>query len=732
MTKKKPSKFDLHEVLRRRSYDHALISTYTFSPNFFEDYCLEKFNSLKSNGNISILVDSGTYAEVITGSSESLPQKANLRYLLHPVRVPGRFHSKVFLFAEKNRGLLVIGSANFSRQGITSNAELIACYEYENEKKEQYKYLFQSAFRYFLQLSAHSPGQALDSNIQAITRDISWLSEEEKSEMTDSGPELLDNSERPLWVQLKDRVEPPVDCIWILSRFFDPTPSLLERISKELQPRKIRIFTQNGITTLKKQWLDHQIFKDGLGDILLCTYRDEEHVQPLHAKAIAIQKGEQMFFLFGSSNFTTPGMMTTIDEGNAEVLICFHNLNRRSFKPEKLFDPESSAVKLITKDQLISAPGKGKYSTPESHDIFIEEAWVDNDDLRIIADISESLNHEALHVNISLPSQIDQTSELKRTHERNYATHLSSQLIRDFENFPAVIQVLAFRDGASVASSNRLLVINLQDFKTGENVRKSRQIREAQQSAYQFIGVLNGLVESGDEEALKQFLIYCDIPVTEILRPLLPRGGRPAWGGGKGMRNLGTRNLRHFINLHEAVLNFVDRHFKKLHSHVKSGTLEGVPNFMHIFLAICGLLKNQIERAIIGFEAQSSPLTITEWFDYRDKLEAYLNRFRQLMDCLWSEYVRKTLKKYPLEEIQKRFEPDLQELKEICSQIIQCRDRIEAVRTDHLKVKRPDGVLKVPLYFYSVLNDENWPPYKEQIENMLQEVEREVGRGQAA
>src|SRR4051794_19038971 len=101
-----PAKLDLHARLKKHAFDHALIATYTFGTRFFEDYALENFKSLQQNGNISILLDHSEYHDILgaaTQDDESFPKQANLRYLLHPIRVPGCFHPKIFFFAGKQR-----------------------------------------------------------------------------------------------------------------------------------------------------------------------------------------------------------------------------------------------------------------------------------------------------------------------------------------------------------------------------------------------------------------------------------------------------------------------------------------------------------------------------------------------------------------------------------------------------------------------------------------------------
>lgn len=99
-----PSKLHLHDRLKKHTYEHALITTYNFSAQFFEDYALENFKSLQDNGNISVLLDDGEYQDLLQSAVEnpdSFPKLANIRYLLHPIRVPGVFSSQGFSFREQ-------------------------------------------------------------------------------------------------------------------------------------------------------------------------------------------------------------------------------------------------------------------------------------------------------------------------------------------------------------------------------------------------------------------------------------------------------------------------------------------------------------------------------------------------------------------------------------------------------------------------------------------------------
>ncbi|MCA9642675.1 MAG: phospholipase D family protein [Myxococcales bacterium] len=112
------ARFNLQKELSRWSADHALIATYTFNPEFFERYCLEELKGLAANSNVTVLVDQRTYDDAISGPPQERARLANIRYLLHPVAAARTFHPKLVLLATRTRGLLIVGSANFTRQGL--------------------------------------------------------------------------------------------------------------------------------------------------------------------------------------------------------------------------------------------------------------------------------------------------------------------------------------------------------------------------------------------------------------------------------------------------------------------------------------------------------------------------------------------------------------------------------------------------------------------------------------
>lgn len=732
MTKNSLSKFDLKEALNKRTYDHAVICSFTFDPTFFEEYCLEKLSTLSNNGNITAFIDKNIYEEIILGPESARPQKANLRYLLYPISVRGVFHPKLFLLASKNKGKLIIGSANFTRSGLTSNAEIVGYFEYETGKNEQHKFLFQQAFEYVLKLAQDYPSENLDSNLQEITRDAQWLLSEGQPRDTEDML-LIHNLEESLWSQFILGIEKPVDKIFILSRFFDGNPSFLDKIESDLNPEKIYIYTQNGVTNLTPNWLEHPFVKSGKAEILLCSYTDNGYIQPLHAKAIAILKENSCWLTYGSANFSSPALLRTVRSGNAEILIKLPEISTADFRAEEFFDPDKTAVRLV--DSLILQTSKNNeeevLEERTRHEIRILEATFDEklEDEKISIKTEKfpnGLRISELKCKLTFSNQIVRILKIHQKDEHLYYATIPPDIRRRLNEESTIIQIEVFENEKLIAQSNSLLITNLKDIKTDKPVKRERHIKEAQQSAVQFFNVLRDLIGSNDDDAILTFLNHCDIPLSDFARPSFLREARPVWDGGEGMRTLGDKNLQIYSELHPAAIAFFDKHFRKLQRHVERRDNNGIENFLHIFLAMGGILRSQVERAVVGLESKESPVTTKEWSDCRNYIDIYFAKFKQLMECLWKQYLSQMIKTYKITDISDKFLPDLQPINDLCADMLSYRQRVENVRVTTLKHTNQNGKVITPGYFHCVFRSDQWSSYSAEIEKNFKAVETTV------
>jgi HKD family nuclease len=723
----KDNGINLHELLKKRSYDHGLISTFTFSVRFFEEYALDRFKALQNNSNLTVFLDRGEYEEILTATTATKdwsPRLANLRYLLHPIRVPGVFHPKVFLFANAKHGLLVIGSANFSQDGLGANAELVSTFEFELGSNETALPLFQSAFQFFADLVDRWPGKEAASNVDEIRRSVAWLTDEAAPQNNKYLPLFLSNLNEPLWQQLLRQLPDQVDEISLVSRFFDSSPAMLETITQEMRAARISIYTQAVINTLSPAWLEHSMSKNGRMKIHLCRYQDGDHSQQLHGKAYAFRSGKKIALASGSANFSTAALLRPAKSGNVEVLLFYPSEAIGQFDPVALFDPLQTATELKSGDQLSKM--ENQTTEPESRaknfSCIIREAALEDDDLILeMEEIPKGLECRVCQANARPVVLILGTSAAR--------VKLAPGLAKKMANSPSVVQL-----GNTLADewhpvSNPTLVISLLGPESGRNSRQHRRIREAMESPQRFMGILRELCESDDETRLRNFLTHCDIPFDLIARSLGKRqskGGLPT-GPPTELKDLGKRNLRHFDLLHDAVMNFASRHRRKLEKHVEHCTAAGIANFLHILESILLLLHSQIERAAAGLEADASIiLTPEEWKNVRDHLSDYYQELESLLRLTTYEYLKGLLKSEKLQVVREYFVTGSDEMLGIITLCIQMRNRINTARIDRVKVRTQLGNTGRAQFFGEQISDEKWSYYVSSLKKLAEELRKQI------
>lgn len=717
---KQPPKLDLHGRLKKHAFEHALITTYNFGSRFFEDYALENFKSLQDNGNVSILLDESEYQDLLEAAQEnveSFPKHANLRYLLHPIRVPGCFHAKVFLFAGKRRGLLMIGSANFTQDGLGSNAEVVAAFDYEEEKNESALPLFQSSLQFFVQLAERWPGQQLLSNLNTMVAEVPWLSKVASESAKSDLPVLLSNLDRPLWEQLVERLPGPASHISVLSRFFDAQPSLVDFVRESTKAKRLTLYTQNAITTLTKAWLRVPAFTDGDMEIRLCRYADEEHFQQLHGKAYAFTCGKEVVLAMGSANFTSAALRRTAANGNLEVLLCYPAAAAKQIEPKTWFDPEESAVVLRDANQLQTATDNTDESSvaPNNFPFKITEAQVEDTWLKL--NLGDGQIPRAVACRITQGDNRPFLLGVETYKPGFLRCHLDETNQKRLRASPALAQLGEGSAGNWTSQSNPALVANLQDIISGRDVRRERQIREARESPQRFMDVLTVLCSGDDEERLKQFLTNCDIPIDLPARLLRRRAlSNAGTNDSDALRILGTRNLRHFEVLHEAVMDFVHRHQRRLDKHVERGTVKGIPNFLHILLTIGNLLLSQIERIVAVLEADEKlQISPDRWHQVRDNLDTYYRVLGELFEMTAVDYLDALLDGSSPGKISGEFLESLPDLNALSQRAVHNRERLVQLQQTRLVVISVSGPITGPGFFNSILSSARWSGFFTQI-----------------
>jgi hypothetical protein len=418
-----------------------------------------------------------------------------------------------------------------------------------------------------------------------------------------------------------------------------------------------------------------------------------------------------MIFGFGSANFSSPALLRKAHEGNVEVLLLYPAIQASQFKAPAFFDPLDSAVVLKKKSQLSppSADPDEPVHRARDYPLILSEAWLDETRLRAewtgattVVEISAMISQaNARPVFLKCPASSD----------GRLGIVIDNALAKRLREAASILQIGRNLTSGWLAMSNPVLVANLQDLVTGGDIRRERQTKEARESPQRFMDVLANLSKGDDDERLKQFLTYCDIPFDQRVRLVKTRvGGTRGKAPLDGLRDLGARNLKHFEVLHDAVVDFVQRHRRRLERHIECGTAKGIPNFLHILLTIENLLLSQIDRLIFALEAESkTEMRAERWHQIRSNLDAYYHELEQLLELTAVEYLDAMMEAAPREKVTLQFSEGLPELMALYERAIQNRAALDHLRQTRLSISNPGGrAISRPEFFKSVLGEEKW------------------------
>jgi hypothetical protein len=545
--------------------------------------------------------------------------------------------------------------------------------------------------------------------------EASWLVTEEDVP-SEQDFELLHNLDSPLWEQLVTKIESPVENLSIVSMYFDQSPAILDKLYESLKPKKIRIYTQNYTTTLTKDYLSHPLVKKGAVEILLCDYTDDGQHQNLHAKAIAVEMKDEVLLAYGSANCTTAALLRSAASGNVEVMLMIKGLSRRTLKPEKMFDPGQTAVRL-REEMLLEPEVREIVPHPAQHEIRLFEADLDEKSIRLTFSLPDDLKYDQLFAALAPSGDNKIALPLIHLSEETYAAEVSEQLLQKLSESSSVVHIEAHDKGELSATSNGMFLIYLQDIKTGRSLRRERSLKEAQQSPAQFVEVFGSILEEGDDEATKNFLDSFNVRVTDLPVAVIYRGVGPVWERERAFMEIRGRPWSISESVHEAVLKFFERHHRRLLRHVENRSPDGVPNFMHILLTTGAVLHGQVEQGVIALKARAGlPLRPEEWSKQRDRLARYFSLHKDLLDCLAKQYLVPMARRYSASKIKEHLAPESEMLESLTASMMKLQQELETLRIEKLRVESTPGRLGVaPVFPASLFHPSQWPRYERDV-----------------
>jgi HKD family nuclease len=308
------------QTLLNQPADNCVALTYSLDLPFFE-YML--FAPLYNGGcrNVAVLCDPGQHETAL----QDVPalEHVGQRYLCLPVTVArAAFHPKLLMLTSEQEGLLLLGSGNLTRAGLTHNQEVWTRFGYDDDSPDEFaRAAFRGAFDYLSRLAESEGNPLLRERLQQLWQTTAWLSRE-PVQPEDANCWSLHNLDRPIMDQLvelwAERDGSAVLEATVVSPYFDKGALAFAALLERLRPDTISLITEH-----EAPGLDPEVLRRMMGEhgARLTSKRLELGARRLHAKTLALRTGRGSWLLTGSPNFSRPALLRSARDGNAELAV---------------------------------------------------------------------------------------------------------------------------------------------------------------------------------------------------------------------------------------------------------------------------------------------------------------------------------------------------------------------------------------------------------------------------
>jgi hypothetical protein len=338
----------------------CIATTFTFQPDFFEEHCLSRFLRMETDpredGAAYLIEREEKLAEtnvVVLVDRSQAGGSASPRWSVLPVTISGRAqHAKVSVLAWDGWVRVLIGSANLTEVAHRKNQEVCAALDFHASGEIPSDVLRETLdfLRALASLAAGAEGRsgpkarllALLDRIGSLSQ--GWAPEyprvRDAPRVTPMFLAPLDGYREPVLDRLGRLMRErggPASYAWVLSPFFDPTPSgatypattallaaLTDRGNRKVEfavpgerlpDGRLRLRAPRVLVRGERKRADYVVYP-----IFEDVERDH---RPLHAKSVWLWSDREHVYMAGSSNFTRAGLGLAGSAPNVEANLAF-------------------------------------------------------------------------------------------------------------------------------------------------------------------------------------------------------------------------------------------------------------------------------------------------------------------------------------------------------------------------------------------------------------------------
>ena len=295
------------DYLGDKDYKIALMTTFNFEIDFFERFILNRLYDYNIR-KISLFIDAKELSKSINNVDNSYIGR---KYFVTPIEMNSSFHPKVFLLLGDKKARLIVGSANLTRTGLSSNNEIFNVFDYD-EKQGENLALIKSAMSFFKKL--HLINETENDLFEEISY-IGYLNKEASHEETF----LLTNIDKSILEQSSEIIRKEINTIDIAVPYYDNELLALRAIKNKYSDAKINLYIQNKMSTFNVDYNESNniIEVDNIIPFSKCISNDSTNFY--HGKVIRFRTDDESYILYGSANCTLSALVKTYkSNGNIE------------------------------------------------------------------------------------------------------------------------------------------------------------------------------------------------------------------------------------------------------------------------------------------------------------------------------------------------------------------------------------------------------------------------------
>lgn len=396
----------LEELSESDRYSSAILGTYQFDGEFFEDEVLPILDQLDI-ANIVVLTDTQAYTD-----ATELTQAGHAYYIDH-VRCSGIHHPKFVALLGHDHARAFVGSGNLTERGWSRNGELMTVVDYPGETGET-EAVFAQLREFIERSAAQIHGSRARTAIEEAFRDAPWLPESSGAGGTGDF-EILHNYEEPLLQQVRSHVgHQSIESIEVCSPFFSGTDDAALAALCDLAPEELVINLQpDMVEGFDATVLDAECF-DGI-DVTVnnVALTDDDSDRYLHAKLLLLKGLAGTWAFYGSANLTTPALLETEANGNIELGVLRYQSDPEYF--DYLLDSDTVTREAISPGSVTFRRSSQTGTSDDPADFYLTDAYLESDGALVIehdeatppwatVHISPSSSDEGLDVELTEPA----------------------------------------------------------------------------------------------------------------------------------------------------------------------------------------------------------------------------------------------------------------------------------------------------------------------------------------